>query len=100
MASSNVYESAGRPAPPESKTTPPSFRYRSKADDPLLQTFDEATKMNRISRSHRRRRKNKGLRRIRHQLKNPEYARKFWTIILSTFAFIVASLILWDRFLR
>lgn len=53
-----------------------------------------------ISKTHVRRSKNTGFRRLVHLMKKPEFSRKFWISVLSVIGLILAILILWDTFFR
>lgn len=95
MSSSDIYETSGR-AVPTHKDNPPVSRRRSRRSP---ESFDETVQKD-VSGTHRRRRRNSGVRRFQHLMKKPEFSRKFWTITLSAIALILILLLLWDRFFR
>ncbi|QHI68805.1 hypothetical protein [Tichowtungia aerotolerans] len=63
------------------------------------ESFDEVMNKD-VSKTHRRRRSNRGFRRFLHLMKKPEFSKKFWTITLSTFGAIMLILLIWDWFFR
>ena len=89
MASSDIYESKELTG-----DHPPVSQRRRRSGG----SFDETTKN--VSETHRRRRRNTGVRRFQHLMKKPEFNRKFWTITLSICGLILVLLLLWDRFSR
>jgi hypothetical protein len=93
MASSDIYE-ANEP-PWASKVEPPRKRHRRRRQE----TFDEAVNKD-ISKTHCRRSRNSGFRRLRHRLKDPEFSKKFWINILGSAGLILVLLIVWDLFFR
>jgi hypothetical protein len=93
MASSDIYEVkesplAKKPEPPKKRR----HRHHRK-------TFDEAVNPD-ISHTHRRRSHNSGFRRFQHQMKKPDFSRKFWITTLSVSVLILVTLIVWDLFFR
>ncbi|MBI9021064.1 MAG: hypothetical protein JEZ10_07405 [Verrucomicrobia bacterium] len=95
MSSSDIYEVKESPWAKREDNPPSSPRRRRRSPE----SFDETANKD-VSGTHRRRRRNTGIRRFRHQMKRPEFNRKFWMITLSAFALILVLLLLWDRFLR
>ncbi len=95
MSSSDIYEVKESPWAKKDDSPPTSQRRRRRSPE----SFDETVEKD-LSKTHRRRRRNTGVRRFRHQMKKPEYNRKFWTITLSVGALILVLLLVWDRFFR
>ena len=94
MTSSNIYEMVQPPQKnlmKDSSVLPSRSRRR--------RSFDSATNRNHSS-THRRRRKNRGIRRFLHQMKKDKYSKKIWTSIFSTLVVVLTILIIWDRFFR
>lgn len=95
MSSSDIYKVKESPWAKAQKENKKSRRRRRRRTE----TFDEVMNKD-LSKTHRRRSKNSGFRRFRHQLKKPEYSKKFWTtcgVILLT---ILVGLVLWDQLIR
>ena len=97
MASSDIYESKELSGAKTEDELLASQRRRRSRRSP--QSFDEVINKD-VSETHRRRRRNTGLRRFQHLMKKPEFNRKFWTITLSACALILILLLVWDRFFR
>jgi len=95
MSSSDIYEVKESPWAKKDDNPPSSSRRRRRSPE----SFDETVNKD-ISETHRRRRRNTGVRRFQHLMKKPEFNKKFWTITLSAFALFLILLLLWDRFLR
>jgi hypothetical protein len=94
MASSDIYEVKESPA--AKKTQTPSRQGRRRRHS---KTYDEAVNPD-ISHTHRRRSHNSGFRRFQHQMRKPEFSKKFWGTILSVSGLILITLIVWDLFFR
>ena len=94
MSTSDIYQTSEHPVSPGDHP-PVSQRRRRRSP----QSFDETVEKD-ISTTHRRRRRNSGTRRFRHQMKKPDFNRKFWAIVLSVGGLILILLLLWDRFFR
>ena len=94
MSSSDIYGTSGRATPKREHAAPVSQRRRR-----ARESFDDAVNKE-VSGTHQRRSRNTGFRRFQHLLKQPEFSRKFWIIMLSVFALILILLLLWDRFFR
>jgi hypothetical protein len=75
----------------------PSISRRRSGHRRSRKTFDGE---NDRSKTKRRRSRNRGFRRFRHLMKNPEFSKKFWIIVLSISGLILAVLIVWDLFFR
>lgn len=95
MPSSDIYETQGRTTSPHEGSMSVSQRRRRRSP----QSFDETVEKD-LSRTHRRRRRNTGVRRFQHLMRKPDFNRKFWTIVLSVGGLILILLLLWDRFFR
>jgi len=93
MASSDIYEA--KEPPWAKKAEPPKKRRRQRRQE----TFDEAVNKD-LSTTHRRRSHNSGFRRLRHQLKDPSFSKKFWVSTLGSAGLILVLLIVWDMFFR
>jgi hypothetical protein len=89
MSLSDIYHV--KESPWEKKDKPSdSRRRRSKR-------FDETAEKD-LSKTHSRRRKNSGFRRVRHLLKKPDFNRKFWTWAVSSLVVVLVALVIWDWF--
>ncbi|MFA5689964.1 MAG: hypothetical protein WC959_12645 [Kiritimatiellales bacterium] len=91
MASSDIYEIKENPRAKPVK----SNRFRRHRRE---KTFSEATEE--ISLNHKRRSKNSGFRRFRHQMKKPGYSRRFWLITIGIITTAVLAIFIWDQFFR
>ena len=94
MPSSDIYKVKDAPWAKAQKESKKSRRRRHRSE-----SYDEVMNKD-LSKTHRRRSKNSGVRRFRHQMKKPEFSKKFWTILLSSFGAILLGLIIWDQFIR
>lgn len=95
MPSSDIYHVQESPWEKKQDDPPASRRRRRRSKE----GFDEVTHKD-LSKTHRRRRKNSGARRLRHLLKKPDFSRKFWITILVSLGMILILLVIWDRFFR
>lgn len=95
MSSSDIYEVKESPWTKKQEPSRPSSRRQRRP----IESFDDAVNKD-VSATHRRRRNNSGIRRFRHLMKKPGYSKKFWTIVLSIFGFVIGSLLIWDLFFR
>lgn len=95
MPSTDIYHVK---EPAWAKAQKPDSRKRRRRR-PRTETFDETVNKD-VSRTHRRRSKNSGLRRFIHLMRKPEFSKKFWTIALSVFGSILLILLIWDWFFR
>lgn len=96
MSSSDIYEV--KESPWAKKPEVPSSQHRRRSRQ-HRETFDDAVDKD-LSATHRRRSRNSGFRRFQHQMKNPEFSKKFWTITLVVFGTVLGGLIIWDLFFR
>jgi len=94
MSSSDIYGSQDLSGARQ-KDQPPVSQFRRRSS----KTFDEAVGHD-LSGTHRRRNRNTGFRRFQHLMKKPAFNKKFWMISLSVAGLLLASLLLWDLFLR
>ena len=99
MSSSDIYKVKESPwAAQQKKDAQPSSQRRRRGRSPG-KSFDEAVNPD-FANTHRRRSSNSGFRRFRHQMKKPEYSKRFWTILLSSCGSILLVLLVWDLFFR
>jgi len=97
--SSNIYETKENPwTGTQEKNSPPNSPRRAAYHRSREKTFDEATSD--IAQTHRRRSSNRGFRRFLHLLKQKEFGRKFWGIIIGTVLLFLLLLFIWDWFFR
>lgn len=96
MSSSDIYQVKESPWAKQQKSPPKRSRHRRQSS---VKSFDETVNKD-LSQTHRRRHRNSGFRRFRHQMKKPEYSKKFWLITLSVGGSILALLLIWDAFFR
>ena len=87
MSATDIYKVKDLPEP-----KPEKRRRRSK------RTFSEATEV--VADHHKRRSRNSGVRRFRHQMKKPEYSRRFWFFTIAVLAAAVLTVFIWDMFFR
>jgi hypothetical protein len=95
--SSDIYEVKESPWAEQTKNAPPTSQRRRRRR--RQKSFEEATNKE-MSQTHQRRSKNFGFRRLRHQLKKPEFSKKFWLISFGVGGSILAILMLWEAFFR
>ena len=98
MPSSDIYQTKESQQEQKQEAPKPSSRRRRRRKR-STETFDEAVGKD-ISKTHKRRHKNSGFRRLRHLLKKPEFSKKFWGITLSVAGVLLTILVLWDFFFR
>ncbi|MGE4488833.1 MAG: hypothetical protein AB7E95_04720 [Kiritimatiellales bacterium] len=96
MGSTDIYEVKENPWAERMKNPPSSPRRRRRSQG---KSFEETVGEDR-SQTHRRRSKNSGLRRFRHQMKKPAYSRKFWLTSTIVFVSVLLVLMVWDLFFR
>ena len=94
MPSSDIYKVKDPPWAKKAETPRKSRRRRRRTE-----SFDDAVNKD-VSKTHRRRGKNSGFRRLRHLMKKPDFSKKFWTISLSAGAVLLLLLVIWDWFFR
>lgn len=98
MSSSDIYKIKESPwAQQQKKDAQPSSQRRQRRS--AGKSFDEAVNKD-LSGTHRRRSHNSGFRRFRHQMKKPEYSKRFWIILWSVSGFILLALMAWHLFFR
>ncbi|MBT3349774.1 MAG: hypothetical protein HN400_00655 [Nitrospinaceae bacterium] len=95
--SSDIYNVKELPGESKKNDAPKASRGRRRRDSG--KTFEQATNPD-LANTHRRRKKNSGLRRFRHQMKKPEFSKAFWITCLSVSGSILIGLFIWDTFLR
>ncbi len=94
--SSDIYEVKESPWAVNAKNPPAASRRQRRHKKT---SFDEVTNGD-LSKTHRRRRRNGGLRRFRHNMKKKDFSRKFWSALFILGGSILAVITIWDTFFR
>ena len=96
MASSDIYGMKENPWADRTEPQPTSQKTKRHG---ASKTFEQAVAHD-MSRTHRRRSRNSGIRRFIHLMRKPEFSKKFWMILLGVSGLILLVLIIWDFFFR
>lgn len=77
------------------KDAPPTSARRSRRRS--QKTFDDAVDRD-LSKTNRRRSRNRGLRRFRHLMKRGDFSRRFWVTSAAVLIVILGLLLTWELF--